>query len=144
MGKENNSNSKAMLKIKDRLVFYYSRLRSFAKVFRKNKIGLFGLSLLVFFTFIAIFAPFLATNDPSKYNRVAAPFSQPYWMKGFDPNAFDDMPSALVNPTFEVDASTWVFSAEGPNSDFFSSGWVNDTEYPEMEDESLERLDMVH
>ncbi|MHA1917389.1 MAG: ABC transporter permease [Candidatus Ranarchaeia archaeon] len=141
MGKENDSTEKYMLIIKDKLKFNYDRFRGFAKAFSKNKIGLVGLSLLVFFIFIAIFAPFLVTNDPSKYNRVAAPFSQPEWMKPFDPDAFENMPSALVNPSFENDSSTWEFSAQGPNSDFFSSGWMNDTEHPNMEDPKLTRSD---
>lgn len=49
--------------------------REFASVYRRNKSGLLGLAILLFFIFTAIFAPFLAPYNP--YTRVDRPFRPP-------------------------------------------------------------------
>jgi peptide/nickel transport system permease protein len=50
-------------------------VKNFAEVYRRNKSGLFGLAILLFFVFTAVFAPFLAPYDP--YERVDRPFRSP-------------------------------------------------------------------
>ena len=49
--------------------------RTFASIYRRNRSGLLGLALLLFFVFTAIFAPFLAPYDP--YKRVDRPILPP-------------------------------------------------------------------
>ncbi|SDI57306.1 oligopeptide ABC transporter permease [Alteribacillus bidgolensis] len=46
----------------------HSLLTLAMKRFLKNKLALTGIIILVFFTFIAIFAPFLTTHDPTKHD----------------------------------------------------------------------------
>ncbi|WP_158738360.1 oligopeptide ABC transporter permease [Alteribacillus sp. YIM 98480] len=46
----------------------HSLLTLATKRFLKNKLALIGIIILVFFTFIAIFAPFLTTHDPTKHD----------------------------------------------------------------------------
>ena len=50
-------------------------VQSFASIYRRNKSGLLGLALLLFFIFTAIFAPILAPYDP--YKRVDRPLIAP-------------------------------------------------------------------
>lgn len=49
--------------------------QSFAAIYRRNRSGLLGLALLLFFVFTAIFAPILAPYDP--YKRVDRPILAP-------------------------------------------------------------------
>jgi len=49
--------------------------QSFAAIYRRNRSGLLGLAMLLFFIFTAIFAPFLAPYDP--YKRVDRPLKPP-------------------------------------------------------------------
>ncbi|MHA1712719.1 MAG: ABC transporter permease [Candidatus Ranarchaeia archaeon] len=137
--KENKFSKKKLLK--ERFHHDIERWKGFARLYRKNKTGMAGLILLSFFIFIAIFAPVLATNDPGRYNRLAPPFSAPMWTKPLDPLAFDNIESALPNPSFRTGAAHWEFSAEGQNANWFSGGWVNDTEHPGMINEGLSRSD---
>ncbi|MCW4050886.1 MAG: ABC transporter permease [Candidatus Bathyarchaeota archaeon] len=50
-------------------------VKSFASIYRRNKSGLLGLAILLFFIFTAIFAPILAPYDP--YKRVDRPLIAP-------------------------------------------------------------------
>ncbi len=127
--------------LRERIGNTWIRFKDFTKMYRKNKTGLVGFGLLTFFILIAVFAPFLATTDPDRYNRVAPPFSAPLWTKWLDPLAFENIPDALHNPSFAIDADHWEFTAEGPNAAWFSSGWVNDSAHPGMINPDLERRD---
>ena len=49
--------------------------QSFAAIYRRNRSGLLGLAIILFFIFTAIFAPFLAPYDP--YKRVDRPLKPP-------------------------------------------------------------------
>ncbi len=47
------------------------RWRDFKKfwgVYKSNKLGLFGLIIIIFFVIMAIFAPYISTHDPNKTN----------------------------------------------------------------------------
>jgi len=62
-------------------------IRGFVREYRKHRVGVFGVILLLFFIGMAVFAPNLATNDPGRSERVASPFEAPGWAQVFDPNA---------------------------------------------------------
>jgi len=49
--------------------------QSFASIYKRNKSGLLGLAILLFFIFTAVFAPFLAPYNP--YKRVDRPLIAP-------------------------------------------------------------------
>ena len=50
-----------------------------AKLFMKSKLGVVGLAIILFFLFIAVFAPFLTSNNPIYGTGVSADFSVPAW-----------------------------------------------------------------
>ncbi len=58
-----------------RLAVLRKRLSNFWKLFRTSKLGIFGLSLILFFVFLAILAPLVAPYDP--YEMVGGPFEMP-------------------------------------------------------------------
>lgn len=49
--------------------------QSFASIYKRSKTGLFGLAILLFIIFTAIFAPFISPYDP--YERVDRPLRRP-------------------------------------------------------------------
>ncbi len=60
------------------------KLRVFWRRFKKNKTAVLGLSIIVFLTLVAIFAPFVATHDPEGtdedlYNIDAPPSRDNWW-----------------------------------------------------------------
>lgn len=51
------------------------KFKEVLSVFSKNKLGILGVGILVFFVLIAVFAPFIAPYDP--YERVGPPLAAP-------------------------------------------------------------------
>lgn len=51
------------------------KIREFCDVYSRNKLGVIGLGILIFFFVVAIFAPYIAPYDP--FERVAAPLLPP-------------------------------------------------------------------
>ena len=94
----------------------YLSIRNFWKEYKRHKIGLIGLVMLLFYVGMAVFAPYLATTDPSPTNTVAPHFLAPSWMSIFDPNGVvtgEYMPDPyFVNPPTIV--------TTGPYADQFS------------------------
>jgi ABC-type dipeptide/oligopeptide/nickel transport system permease subunit len=66
---------------------WYVSIRGFADEYRKHRIGMFGVILLIIFLGMAAFAPYLVVNSPDPSARIAAPFQAPAWTEVFDPNA---------------------------------------------------------
>lgn len=71
MGEEEAGQTRTQLRIEQ----LKKGVKNFAEVYRRSKSGLFGLAILLFFVFTAVFAPFLAPYDP--YERVDRPFRPP-------------------------------------------------------------------
>ena len=59
---------------------WYVSITGFWSEFRKHKIGLLGLFLMVLFVGMAIFAPALATHDPTPQAKVAPEYLAPAWL----------------------------------------------------------------
>ena len=55
--------------------------------YKRHKIGIVGLVLLIFFLGMAIFADFLIDYDPAPINKVAPEYLAPGWMQAFDPGS---------------------------------------------------------
>ena len=55
--------------------------KKFWNIYKSNKLGLFGLGIIIFFIIIAVFSPYIATHDPNKTNpaEYLAPPSQKNW-----------------------------------------------------------------
>lgn len=59
------------------------QISGFWAVYRRNKIGMVGLSILLFYLFLAVFSPQLTPYDPIMDKRLAEGFAMPEWMSIF-------------------------------------------------------------
>ncbi len=64
---------------------WYTSIADFVSKFRRHRMGLIGITILIFYIVIAIAAPFIVPYDPSPANKIAPPFLAPAWMQVFDP-----------------------------------------------------------
>ncbi len=78
------------------------------KQFMKMKRGVLGVGILIVLVFLSLTSPIIA---PEPNRRVHAPYSKPYWMRVFDPNAFDDF--TPVDLRFSSEADMVLFDARG-------------------------------
>lgn len=66
---------------KSEIAFTTRRLLNFLKIFGRTKRGLFGVGLIVFFSFLAVAAPLLTPNDPTFGNFVSSDYATPIWFR---------------------------------------------------------------
>ncbi|MFW9848443.1 MAG: ABC transporter permease [Candidatus Thorarchaeota archaeon] len=91
---------------------WYIGVTSFWSEYKRHKIGLIGIGVLLLFVGMAITAPLLATHDPSPNNKVAPSFLAPGWMSFFDPTGVVTE-QRIPNPLFAEDPGyTIVGTAE--------------------------------
>ncbi len=95
----------------------YIGFKDFWNEYKRHKIGILGLLILILFTGMAIAAPQLATHDPSPTNKVAPNFLAPSWMSFFDPNGV--VTGEYIPDPFLVEAPS--FTKVGPYADQFSA-----------------------
>jgi len=115
---------------------WYVSISGFWKEYRKHKIGILGLIVLGLYVGMAIFAPALATHDPSPSNKVAPSFLAPGWMSFFDPEGVttgDYMPYPQMD-----DADALTFEKRGTNQDEFSY-----SHYVDEEDEASSNVNLT-
>lgn len=94
---------------------WYVSITNFWREYRKHRIGLIGLFLILIFIGMAVFAPFLVTHDPTPQAKVAPFYLAPSWMAIFDPHAVvtDDYltdPKLHEAPVMEVNGTSNEFS----------------------------------
>lgn len=70
----------AFLFSKEKRMILARRISGFWNEFKRKKIGLFGVALIIFFVAMAIFAPWLTPYDPLLQPRLAQSFAQPEWV----------------------------------------------------------------
>ncbi|MFW9908322.1 MAG: ABC transporter permease [Candidatus Thorarchaeota archaeon] len=96
---------------------WYVGISGFWSEYKRHKIGLIGIGVLLMFALMAITAPALATHDPSPNNKVAPSFLAPAWMNFFDPTGvvteqripdpkFGSTPAIVIAGTAEDSFST--------------------------------------
>lgn len=68
---------------KEKRIIYAIKIKGFWEEFSRKKIGLLGLSMIIFYVVMALFAPWIAPYDPMKYDRVAQDFAMPAWVTIF-------------------------------------------------------------
>ncbi len=77
---------------------YRERIKQFWDIYKRNKLGIIGLVILIVFAFIAILAPYIAPYDPYdvKSIGVAPPFAPPEWVRIFDPSIPKELTFGLL------------------------------------------------
>lgn len=92
------------------------RLLSFFKIFLKNKRGLLGVILILFFVFMAILAPLLTPYQPLQ-EFLSGNYAAPVWMKylptilGGDPTLSENL-QAINDTTFSQGISGWALTKD--------------------------------
>jgi len=68
---------------KEKRIVYSRKISGFWEEFRRKKIGLFGLAILIFYIVLAVVAPWITPYDPIIKSRQAEDFAMPGWMTIF-------------------------------------------------------------
>jgi peptide/nickel transport system permease protein len=112
---------------------YKIRLSGFWKQYRKSKMGLTGLAIIIFFVVVALIAPVLSLWPQPVLVNLAPRLSAPMWLLPFNPYGFRET-SGTNNSAFATNANGWVYNESIPgegyivvgNPDFRSnaSGWT--------------------
>jgi len=109
--------------LKARISFTAQRFINFLKIFRRNKRGLSGIGIIIFYSIIAIAAPLLTPNDPTFGIYVSSDYANPIWFKylpGGENMAEDVNP--VKDPSFKSpdslfgDTREWNFSSSSTQS----------------------------
>jgi len=66
---------------KEKLYFNLRRLRGFLRELVSDKRGALGVLILIFFSSVAIFAPFIAKHDPVNDTYLAGDYARPSWLR---------------------------------------------------------------
>ncbi|MFQ5909582.1 MAG: ABC transporter permease [Thermoplasmata archaeon] len=77
--------------------------------FRRSRLGMTGLALLLIFILMAVLAPILAPTNPDPLNVVGAGYAAPEWLGPVDPNFFPNT-QLLDDPSFDSPGA-WSFTA---------------------------------
>lgn len=98
---------------------FYQSLTSNAKIFLKSRLGVTGTAIILFFLLLAIFAPYLTTNDPIFGINVSSPYSVPVWATVLP--RYQNLPPTEVpilggQFSSQADLSSWSFTGSGYSS----------------------------
>jgi peptide/nickel transport system permease protein len=113
---------------------WYHGLSNFFREYRKHKIGVVGLGILLIFIGMAVFAPFLGTGNPNPLKAVAPSYLAPSWMSVFDPEGvvtnnyltkadLNTAPSIHVNGTSGEFNATYVPESESSIGNYVNLTW---------------------
>ena len=80
---------------KEKRIIYLRKITGFWEEFKRKRIGLFGLGMLLVFVGMAIFAPWLTPYDPLAGERLAQDFAMPEWVTIFP--QYKDYPTTKNN-----------------------------------------------
>ncbi|MEM2105379.1 MAG: ABC transporter permease [Candidatus Bathyarchaeia archaeon] len=68
---------------KAKLKFTLNRIKNFLWIFARNKKGMIGVAILIFYAFIAFGAPIITPYSPTDYTPLSGQFSVPAWLQNF-------------------------------------------------------------
>ncbi|MFX1491835.1 MAG: ABC transporter permease subunit [Promethearchaeota archaeon] len=88
---------------------YYYRIRGFWREYRKSKMGIAGLSIILFFVGMAITAPLFAPWPAPVIVGQAPRLAAPMWLLPLDPGGFTTV-YPIENPAFDTNADGWVYN----------------------------------
>ena len=90
-----------------------TRLHEFWATYRRSRMGLVGLSILLFFLLAAVLAPVLTPYDPLADRFLAEGVALPLWYRLIP--AYGDLPQTTDFPvTPKIDSENWQAKAETP------------------------------
>ncbi len=110
---------------------WYISLSGFWKEYRKHRIGLIGIFIMSIFFGMAIFAPQLATHDPTPQAKVAPEYLAPSWLSVFDSSGvvtgdYLDDPFINEEPNMGTNGTSGEFSVlHQPIDDLNNESYVN-------------------
>lgn len=95
---------------KAKLEFTLKRIKNFLAIFTRNKKGMFGIAILLFFGLIAMFAPLIAPYSPTKLETLAGPLGAPLWLRNLEGSLSENM-QPISGSTFSTPDSinNWTF-----------------------------------
>lgn len=85
------------------------QMSSFWQTYKRNKIGMVGLALLIVYLFVAVFAPWLTPYDPITDRRLAEGFAMPEWITILP--QYSNLPRTTINPLFWAKTTEPQFTA---------------------------------
>jgi peptide/nickel transport system permease protein len=83
---------------KEKRIILRRRIGNFWMEFKSKRIGITGLSIVIFFVLVAICAPLLTSYDPIAKERIAQPFAKPEWVTIFP--QYKDLPTTQNEVSF--------------------------------------------
>jgi peptide/nickel transport system permease protein len=97
---------------------YRDRLLGFWREYRKSKMGLSGIIIILFFSGMAVTAPLIMPWPSPVLPGQSPPLAAPLWLLPFDPIGFTTI-YPITNGNFDTSADGWVYNesiyAEGYN-----------------------------
>ena len=98
-----------------KLKIMLSRIKGFWEEYRRNRIGIVGLAIILFFIITAFLAPIISPHNPTD-KGLAVPLALPLWMKIFPKN--QDLPSTQISEVdFTIAESNDFIDVEFTNYD---------------------------
>jgi len=137
-----------------RLEEYRLRVAGFWKQYRKSKMGITGLAIIIFFLTVAVLAPVLSPWPEPVIIGLGPRLSAPVWLLPFNPGGFSDIYpltntrfdasvqdaswiknqsiqgqsyTVIGNPDFHKNDSGWTFSKSGGGASVTDGSWINTT-----------------
>ena len=113
---------------------WYSSMSGFLREYRKHRIGILGLVIMITFISMAILAPYLGTSDPNPLKRIAPNYLAPSWMSVFDPEGvvtddyvsksdLDHAPFIGINGSSGEFSGTYVQAVEPEDTSYVNLTW---------------------
>lgn len=101
---------------------YLRRLSDFWNTFKRNKRGVVGLGILIFFVFMAVFAPLLTPYDPMEDWYLAGDRAKPQWLKLFGYGHLSENLNPVKDASFSTEESLdqWILTTDKPITISFS------------------------
>ena len=93
---------KTMATYQAKIAFKIKRFKDFLLIFTRNRRGVLGVSILVFFVAIALLAPLMTSYDPVKDNYLAGDYATPIWLKYVPGTGSTESLNYLMLPETEV------------------------------------------
>ena len=116
------------MKVSQRSRDRFSGARKFLAEFRRYKFGIAGIVIIIFFTLLAVLAPYISSYNPIFSYNLASPYSIPAWATVFPQYSNYPISSQLLSGTNLNGASLNSWSQKAVNSNTPSGGTVNYTD----------------